>query len=56
MTPPLLFLSAVVIFNELYLLTKNSAKKCQECLVGNVVSTTFASAFRKEGALKTIFE
>ena len=37
--------------SELYLLTKYSGKYLRFCLVGNLRSTTFASAFRKE-ALK----
>ena len=56
MAPPLLFLLSVVIFNELYLLTKNSGKKLRFCLVGNSRTSTFASAFRKEQHDKTIFD
>ena len=46
----------VVIFSELYLLTKYSCKKCENYLVVIRGSTTFASAFRKEEHIRAIFE
>ena len=42
--------------SELYLLTNYSQKYLPNCLVGIRISTTFASAFRKEQQRKTLFE
>jgi hypothetical protein len=55
MAAPLLFFNRQFI-SELYLLTKYSGKYLPFCLVGMFRSTTFASAFRKEAHLKTIFD